>query len=453
MSIHVPRIVKHLGDIFNKAGFSCFLVGGAVRNMLCGKKPFDYDIATDALPEQVKRLFSRVIPTGIKHGTVTVIFKNLAFEVTTFRIEGKYGDARRPDSVLFTVGIDEDLSRRDFTINSIAVNTKSGEVIDPNNGEADLRSKIIRAIGDPNKRFHEDALRMLRACRFAAQLNFTIEPDTLEGISRNHGRITEVSVERIKEELEKTLRSEHPSIAFLRMDETHLLKMILPELSRCKGIPQKGIPGLDLFLHSIRSCDAASSDNLIVRLAALLHDIGKPDTMFVADDGSTSYHQHEKISTTSSRTILRRLRFPNIVQRRVCHLIANHMIQYDENWTDAAVRRFIKRVGKENINDFFALQQADAGGIEAISVDFRQRNAFQERIQKMLDGENALSLADLDVNGNDLASNVGIPRGPEMRTVLNYLLEAVLDDPAMNNKELLLEIARNFYTEYILREK
>ena len=453
MSIHIPRIVKRLGDVFDKAGFSCFLVGGAVRNMLCGKKPTDYDIATDALPEQVKHLFSRVIPTGIKHGTVSVIFQNQTFEVTTFRIEGKYSDARRPDSIDFAVNIDEDLSRRDFTINSIAVNTKNGEVIDPNNGSADLKSGIIRAIGDPNKRFHEDALRMIRACRFAAQLNFAIDPDTLRGINRNHDRITAVSVERIKEELEKTLRSEHPSIAFLRMDETHLLEMILPELSRCRGIPQKGIPELDLFIHSIRSCDAASSDNLVVRLAALLHDIGKPDAMVVADEGGTSFHQHEKISAASSRAVLRRLRFPNIVQRRVCHLIANHMIQYDENWTDAAVRRFIKRVGKENINDFFALKQADALGIDTISIDYRRKNTFQERIQKMLDGENALSLKDLAVNGNELASNAGIPRGPEMRTVLNYLLEAVIDDPAMNKKEPLLEIARNFYNKYVVREK
>ena len=445
MRIHsLPQLLKEFGSVFTAHGFRCHLVGGAVRDLVAGRPTTDYDFATDARPDEVMRLFARVIPTGIKHGTVTVLFRGHQMEVTTYRADGTYSDSRHPDSVRFTSSIDEDLRRRDFTINSMAVDLATLELLDPNGGRADLKARIIRAIGDPVERFSEDGLRLIRACRFAAQLQFTVDGQTTEGMRRCRDRIDRVSAERIQEELTKILAAERPSIAFFLMDETAILERVLPELSEGKGVEQKGPHDFDVLAHSLYACDGAPRDRLELRLAALLHDIGKPRARSFGADGTPTFYGHEEISESMARDLLKRLRFSNAVESKVCHLIRHHMFHYEDNWTDAAVRRFVARVGLDAIDDLFLLRRADTYGTAGTYVDDARLTEFRNHIDRTLREEHALSLRDLAVSGEDLAA-LGVKRGPVMGTLLKQLLETVLDDPALNERSKLLEIAGKLY--------
>ncbi len=446
--MRIPRTVKEVGARFIQNGYHCYLVGGAIRNMVAHLPVTDYDLATDAKPEQVMRLFKRVIPTGIKHGTVTVLYKSSQFEVTTFRVEGEYSDSRRPDSIAYTPSIYEDLKRRDFTINSLALNLKNDELIDPHDGRKDLGRKIIRAIGDPNERFSEDALRMLRACRFAAELNFSIDKPTHNGIKRNCKKIKKVSSERIRDELIKMLLSEQPSEGIEIMEQTGLLSLILPELQACKGVEQKGFHRYDVYYHLLAACDM-SEPILEIRLAALLHDIGKPNSLDYDESGVRTFYRHEEYSEQLAGEILHRLRFPKKVEQEVRLLIMHHMFSYSSDWSDSAVRRLISRVGKANLENLFKLRRADQRGITGSSRRDPRLEELAERIDDILARETAFTVTDLAVNGNDLHEEAGVPRGPEMGTVLRFLLETVLDDPSLNKKDKLLPIAENFYRKRV----
>jgi tRNA nucleotidyltransferase (CCA-adding enzyme) len=446
--MNVPPPLRTIAHRFSEAGFSCFLVGGALRDMLQGKKPGDYDLATDAVPEQVMRLFRRVIPTGIKHGTVTILEKGRQFEVTTFRTELGYSDARHPDAVAFTPSIHEDLSRRDFTINSMALDLATGAFLDPYDGRRDLAAGIIRAIGNPVERFTEDALRPVRACRFAAQLEFRLEERTREGIRATLSGIRKVSAERIRDELLKMLDAARPSLGLECMRETGILSVVLPELEACVGVEQKGLHKFDVFTHSIVACDGAPRSAPEIRLAALFHDIGKPATKAVNERGEPTFHRHEAVSDKMTGEIMRRLRFPVAVEKKVRHLIRHHMFNYEPGWSDSAVRRFIARVGEENIEALFALRIADHYGMEGIRAPLAALEEFRERIARVLEQDHAFSLSDLAVNGNDLAG-AGIPPGRSMGLVLKFLLETVLDDPAMNTREQLLEVGLNYYRTFL----
>lgn len=449
--ISVPRAVKDFSRTFTENGYSCYLVGGAVRNLVGGFiEPSDYDFATDAAPEAVMRMFKHVIPTGIKHGTVTVLYKGSRFEVTTFRLDGTYSNARHPDSVTFAPSIEEDLKRRDFTINAIAIDLNTGEVRDPHHGEEDLKRRIIRAIGNPVERFTEDGLRILRGLRFASQLKFSIEENTLKGIRDCRENLRNVSSERIRDELIKILETESPSISFRIMEETEVLSLILPELASCVGVRQKGFHSFDVFTHSILSCDGAPRENLVVRLAALLHDIGKPKALAEGPDGEPTFYQHEAVSERLAVKILTRLKFPKDTERAVCHLIKNHMFFYEENWTDAAVRRFITRVGKDTIGDLFLLRMADQFGMAGRPVLSGNLDMFRRRIDAIIESDSIFTLKDLAVGGNELHEEAEIPKGPVMGTVLTFLFEAVLDDPSQNTKEKLIELARNFYQQRLV---
>ncbi len=452
--LHVPRLLKDFGRVFEQNSYEAHLVGGALRNRLAGLADTDFDVATNARPEAVVKMFRRVIPTGIKHGTVTVLYKGEKIEVTTYRSESGYSDARHPDEVLYVGDIRTDLERRDFTINSLALNLTTGELLDPHEGRKDLKKGIIRAIGVPRERFEEDGLRLLRACRFAAQLDFEVAPDTLAGMRESVGRIESVSAERVQDELRKMLSAERPSVGFAVMDETGLLKRILPELARGKGVEQKGIHEFDVYKHSILSCDGAPRDRLDLRLAALLHDIGKPETYAIDDNGLPTFYHHEELSEQLTHGIMKRLRFPNALEAKVCHLIRHHMFHYEENWSDAAVRRFLARVGKETVPDLFLLRRADTYGAAGRMVEDRSLADFSARIHNVLEADGALSIKDLSVNGNVLEKEAGIPKGPIMGTVLNELLAAVLDDPSLNTKDDLIKIARNFHENHLrkLRE-
>lgn len=445
--IRIPRIVKNFSSFFLEAGFQCYLVGGAVRDMLMGRKVQDFDIATDAIPEQVKKIFRRVIPTGIKHGTVTVLFKGIRFEVTTFRIDQEYRDGRRPDSVIFSPSIEEDLKRRDFTINAMAYDLHENRLLDPHDGRKDLKAGVIRAIGDPLKRFGEDGLRPVRACRFAAQFGFIIEEQTFAGIALSLETVKRVSAERIRDELIRILQAPCPSVGLTLLNDCGILGLIIPELTACVGVQQGEMHRYDVYHHLLYACDAAPRHDLAVRLGALMHDLGKPQTRMLSEEGGICFHRHEQLSARLAERILRRLRFPNRTVKLVSHLIAQHMFHYEEQWSDAAVRRFIARVGSENIAQILSLRRADQLAIAGQRFVSGSLIALERRIENVLAEDRVLNLKDLAVDGNDLIRELGIPKGPKIGTLLNTLLESVLDDPSLNEREKLLRIAGRFYEE------
>ncbi|MDC7126150.1 MAG: CCA tRNA nucleotidyltransferase [Spirochaetales bacterium] len=445
MNFKLDKTLIEFSKIFFKAGYSCYLVGGAVRNLYAGLPVSDYDFTTNAHPETIIKLFKRVIPTGIKHGTVTVLFRDLKLEVTTYRTDGDYSDNRRPDKVEFTSSILDDLKRRDFTINSMAYDPLTKELLDPHNGKSDLKNKKIRAIGNPAERFQEDALRIMRACRFVAQLGFFIEPETLSGMKEKSSNLKSVSAERIRDEILKILSSKKPSSAFHVMEETAVLKLILPELSDCRGIEQKGYHNFDVLDHCLYSCDGAPQDNLTVRTAAALHDIGKPIALGHDELGIPTFHGHELASERLSKNILERLKVPKAFETDVLHLIKHHMFNYLPEWSDSAVRRFIAKVGYNNLNNLFLLRVADQYGMNNKPVNSINLYDFKKRIEEILTKDHAFSIKDLDINGNILINDASIPKGPEVGIVLDYLLETVLDDPSQNVEKKLIEIASNFY--------
>ena len=441
----VPTHVVRFAREFRNAGFECFLVGGAVRDMVLNSKPVDFDFATNAVPDKTARLFHRVIPTGVKHGTVTVLYDRMSFEVTTYRTEGNYSNSRHPDSVAFVSSIEDDLSRRDFTMNAIAYDPVDGRLLDPYNGVADIRIATIRAIGEPRQRFQEDALRMLRVARFAAQLSFTVDPATIEAARVQAHRINLVSAERIRDELTKLLQSPVPSTGLRLILDMRMLEHILPELAEGIGVQQRDRHLFDVFEHSLRTCDAIAADRLDLRLAALLHDIGKPRSLEIQGDGDRTFHGHDKTSAEMADSILARLRFPNDVRKHVTTLVRHHMFDYTPESTDASVRRLLRRVGPENIDDLIALRQADRIAVRGDrDAGAAWASEMHQRIDTIANRDDALSVGDLTVNGDDLCA-VGIPAGPRMGVVLDFLLESVLDDPTLNTRERLLEIAERYY--------
>jgi putative nucleotidyltransferase with HDIG domain len=407
--------------------------------MLLGKDAQDYDVATDARPEQVIKLFRQVIPTGIKHGTVTVRFKGHSIEVTTFRTEADYGDARRPDSVSFSADIREDLKRRDFTINALALDCRSGRLLDEHGGISDLEGRTIRAIGDPLERFAEDGLRPMRAIRFSSSLGFSIQRETFQAISKTLDRVARVSAERIRDEFMKMLISPRPLSGLRDMEESGLLALILPELARLRGLSQSPPHRFDALDHSFHACQG-SAPAPELRLAALFHDIGKPDTRLVREDGTVAYHGHERISALKAERIMKGLKFPNALISSVSNLILNHMTRYDDSWTDAAVRRFVARVGQASVDGILDLLAADEYGLAGAPLPSSRLYLFRDRIESVLKADHALGLKDLAIGGEDLAK-IGVRRGKGMGIILNELLDCVLDDPGLNDRERLMEIA------------
>jgi len=445
-------MLREIAALFTAQNREVCLVGGAVRDMLRGKKSHDWDIATNAPPEEVTDIFKKaqprgsVIPTGIKHGTVTVLYRGRSMEITTYRTEADYTDGRRPDEVHYAAHIEDDLSRRDFTMNAIALRLPKGEKIDPFGGEADIKAGIIRCVGNPTERFTEDGLRPLRAVRFAAQLSYNIEPETLAAISGALPISAKVSAERVRDELEKIIASDKPSRAFLLMEQTGLLQLFLPELAVCRGIDQKGFHRFDVLEHSLLACDYAAEKQYPqdVRIAALLHDIGKTPTRQMDESGVWTFYQHEVESEKLTRNILERLRYPNVFIDSVCHLIKEHMFHYTDEWGDAAVRRFIVRVGEANLAKVYQLRRADSYATATVEPAPNFLLSLTRRVEKAISANHAFSLKDLAVSGSDLIE-AGIKPGKTLGIILNELLETVLDDPAQNTRETLLKIAGKLY--------
>jgi putative nucleotidyltransferase with HDIG domain len=455
---NIPPAVREIAGIFSDSGRQLYLVGGAVRDLLRGKKAKDWDLATDALPEEVISMFRKprggkapgfVVPTGIKHGTVTVHFKGQPFEVTTFRAETGYSDGRRPDQVKFGVSIEKDLSRRDFTMNAVAYKLPGGLLIDPFNGEGDIKAEIIRSVGDPVERFAEDGLRPLRAMRFASQLGFRVDEAVMAAIPKALPLTAKVAPERIRDELDKIIASSRPSAAFLLMEKTGLLELTLPELASCREVEQKGLHKFDVLDHSLLACDFSAREDASqeVRLAALYHDIGKRITRRLDESGVWTFYKHERESSRMTKEIMLRFRYPNAVMNRVCRLIEEHMFHYEENWTDAAVRRFIIRSGEECLPDLYKLRRADAYATAGVEPPPDFLLPFQCRVEKVLAAGRALSLKDLAVSGYDL-KEARVKPGKQMGIILKELLEAVVDDPSLNSREKLLEIAAKINERY-----
>ncbi|MDR1445706.1 MAG: HD domain-containing protein [Treponema sp.] len=454
IDIH-PRL-RDFAAVFTGSGKQAYLVGGAVRDLFLGEKARDWDLATDAKPEEVIAMFRnrkprcRVIPTGIKHGTVTVFFKGEEIEVTTFRTESDYRDGRHPEKVEFVPGIEEDLSRRDFTMNAIALKLPEGEIVDPFGGKGDIRARLIRCVGNPAERFGEDGLRPLRAIRFASQLGFSIDEASLAAIPGALATCSAVAMERIRDELDKTvMHGGKPSVSFLLMEKTGLLELILPELAGCRGIEQKGYHRFDVLDHSLLALDYAAANGFPrrVRLAALFHDLGKPLTRNMGEDGVWTFYRHEEESARLTEKILTRLRYPNMIIEETARLVAEHMFHYDDTWTDAAVRRFIVRAGETYLEDLFRLRMADSFGMTGIAAPATALSPLLSRVDAVLAAGRAFSLKDLAINGKDLME-AGIPAGKYMGIILNELLETVLDDPECNVRETLLDIALKINRRY-----
>lgn len=444
--ISPPRELFEIARILAEAGKACYLVGGAVRDYLIGREVSDFDIATDALPQETMRLFRRVVPTGVKHGTVTILYGVLSVEATTFRTESGYSDGRHPDAVSFASTIEEDLSRRDFTINAMAYDLRRKSLVDPHGGQADLSRRLIRAVGSPLDRFREDGLRTFRAIRFAVQLGFDIDEATMAAIPQALDRLALVSAERVRDEFQKSLLASRPARALRLMEKTGVLALILPELASCRGVEQKGMHRFDVLDHLLESLDA-SPPELELRLAALFHDIGKPEAKVDVPGGEPTFHRHEEISARILERVMRRLRFPTALIEGVSHLVRCHMFAYDDSWSDAAVRRFLARVGADKVEPLFALRLADGTGMTGTPVDPRSLQAFRDRIERVLAEEHAFGLRDLAIGGEELAS-IGVPRGKVMGMMLKELLETVLDDPALNERARLIEIAEKMKGKY-----
>jgi len=452
VDLRIPPDVNDVLARLHSAGHEAFVVGGCVRDAIRGVEPDDWDVATDAKPDRIQELFRRSLYTN-RFGTVVVRTPEREIEVTTYRLEAGYGDARRPDSVEFTDSLLADLSRRDFTMNAMAWaplrgaaaaaaggELRRGELVDPHGGMADLDARVIRAVGDPDERFREDALRMLRAVRFAAVLGMLIEPATAAAISRNAGLATGLSGERINQELTKMLLAQRPSAGFRLQSELGLLAVICPELELCRRIPQDKAVAQDVFEHSLLALDAIERPDLVLRLAALLHDVGKAETMA---DGH--FHQHEFVGEHLSRKILRRWKFPKETVGQVAHLVRHHMFWYQEVWTGSAVRRFIRNVGLENILALFELRRADNIGSGARAGKMYALEQLYLRVQEEIQRANALSARDLAIDGHELMAELGLQPGPEVGRILRELFERVLDDPDLNTRDSLLSLARQVH--------
>ncbi|HEU5311678.1 MAG TPA: HD domain-containing protein [Candidatus Eisenbacteria bacterium] len=442
----VPPPILTLVRTLQESGQEAYLVGGCVRDLLRGAEVSDWDIATSARPEEVARIFPRAIPTGITHGTVTVPTDAGPCEITTFRVESAYTDARRPDRVTFVREVEPDLLRRDFTVNAMAWDPLNRREADPSGGRRDLSKKVLRAVGDPVERFREDGLRPVRAARFAATLEFDLESETERALSEAKDRVERVAPERIRDELMKMLASPRPSRGFEVLRRSGLLAVVLPELAATVAVPQNRYHAHDVYFHTLYTLDAAPNDKPVVRLAALFHDLGKPGTRAERENGEATFYNHQFEGARIAIDALTRLRFSRETTDLVAHLVEHHMFDYRSEWTDAAVRRFVQKVRPENIADLFDLRIADNIGNGTKTGFPHYLEELRDRIDAILVARQALSLRDLRIGGEDVMRVLGSPPGPKVGEVLEQLLEEVLEDPERNDRGWLLQRVREGFS-------
>ncbi len=467
----IPEHIFRVADALLSGGFQAYLVGGVVRDLLLGRTPKDYDLATNALPEEIVKIFPSSVSINAKFGTILVIEEGregerFDVEVTTFRREENYFGGRWPAKVEFASAIEEDLARRDFTINAMAISFaalgdgylgEEGLLEDPFAGKVDLQSRLIRAVRDPEERFAEDGLRAFRACRLASELEFNIDIATKTAIKQAKSVAAQISMERIRDEFVKMLRySPKPSAGIELLRELDLLDIFIPELLENIGIVQPEWHTDDVYTHLLKTLDLAEDS---IKIAAIMHDIGKGRTRS-EDETGVHFYSHDVVSADMAAEIMRRMKFSSAQIKKVTTLVRWHMFYYpsadwrktnlglitehaesDGGWTDGAIRRFIRNVGEDYIDDLFKLRVADASSNP--KSDFHQEEivALQERIAEVRAKDMALKVTDLVISGEDLVQ-IGVEKGPQMGAILNQLLEEVLDEPAQNNREYLLMKAK-----------
>lgn len=474
----IPQYVLDVAETLQKNNFEAYLVGGSIRDVLMDIEPDDFDVATNAYPEEIQKIFPKSIPTGAKFGTITVVAEDekgekFDVQVTTYRSEADYVGGRWPSKVEFAKNINDDLSRRDFTINAIALDLQHFDesdvsineiLVDPFEGQKDLGNKLIKAVGNPLERLAEDGLRAVRACRLASQLDFEIDPGTFEAIKQTNHVTKLVSVERFREELMKLLlNSSKPSKGLRLLKDTGILALFIPELLEGEGIVQPQFHTDDVFEHIIKTVDFAEDS---VKLAALFHDIAKPRTRS-EDEKGIHFYGHDVEGSKMTIDIMKRLKFSNAEIERTSKLVRWHMFYYPSadwrklqpeggasnfdsrnpnyGWTDGAVRRLIHNVGGEDaIDDLMKLRIADAASNPKSEFNPLELEALSKRIAEVRAKEMALKVSDLDITGEDLIQNFNLQAGPEIGKVLAYLLDKVIEDPAYNKKLDLLRLAEEY---------
>lgn len=440
MHIELPQKVKFIIETIRQAGYEAYAVGGCVRDSILGRVPDDWDITTSAAPMQIKELFRRTVDTGIQHGTVTVMLGKEGFEVTTYRIDGKYEDNRHPSEVIFTPSLEEDLKRRDFTINAMAYNETDG-IIDLFGGMEDIRKKRICCVGDAMARFSEDALRIMRAVRFSAQLGYMIEEKTAVAIQELAPNLKYISAERIQAELVKLVTSPNPD--FLRLAYQYgVTKVILPEFDRAMETEQNHAHHCySVGEHTLHSMQAAAPDK-VLRLSMLFHDLGKPQTVTTDADGINHFHGHAQVSQDLAKDILRRLKFDNETIRKVTKLVYYHDYGNGVVPSDTIVRRAVNKIGDELFPLFLQVRQADMDAQSDYKRGEKQANldAWKKEYEEICRRSDCVSLKTLAVTGNDLIA-YGMKPGREIGQTLNRLLDYVLEHPEKNTKEELLSVA------------
>ncbi len=441
--IKLPVGVENIVKTLNKAGHEAYIVGGCVRDALMGRVPNDWDVTTSAPPDTVKEVFPKTYDTGLQHGTVTVRVNEEYHEVTTYRIEGKYEDHRRPSSVEFVSDIKLDLGRRDFTINAMAYHPKEG-IIDPYDGIKDLDKALLRAVGEPEERFTEDALRILRGVRFAAQLGFDLEAKTLEGMRRCAHLLDHISKERIRDEIMKILLSDQPK-KLAHMHDWGLLEYVLPELGECFKTSQNHPHHIyDVGAHTIKALEQIPKDE-VLRLTMLLHDIGKPATHTTDNCGIDHFHGHVSVSVEMSKKILRRLRFDNHTIKEVTTLVKYHDFHIEEALTKESIKEVLCEIGPALFEKLLIIQEADARGQnpDKLSPKLKELKKAEEIFKNIRQNNECYALKDLKINGKDIAS-LGITEGLKIGTVLQSLLDRVIKKPELNQRDILLDMIKEY---------
>lgn len=439
MKIELPRKVVLIIKNLQRHGYDAYAVGGCVRDSILNRKPEDWDITTSAKPEQVKRIFRRTVDTGIEHGTVTVLIGKDGFEVTTYRVDGLYEDGRHPKEVTFTSRLEEDLKRRDFTINAMAYNDDE-RLVDAFGGMRDLNYHLIRCVGDPKERFSEDALRILRAVRFSAQLAFPIEPETAEAIKSLAPNLEKISAERIQAELVKLLVSDHPE-RIQDACELGITKVVLPEWDDMVGVKQNTPHHkYDVAAHTVHALQNVKNDK-VLRLTMLFHDMGKPVMKTTDENGRDHFKGHAIASEQIAKTVMKRLKFDNDTIRKVTKLVAYH--DYRMEPTGANVRRAMHEIGVELFPYYLAVRLADTKAQSSYERRGKLENIIQirELYRNALRNKECVTLKDLAVTGTDLI-NLGIAPGKKLGTLLNELLDMVIEDPAWNRKGKLCDYVK-----------
>jgi tRNA nucleotidyltransferase (CCA-adding enzyme) len=446
MNFDLPQSVTEILNKFEKSGYEIYIVGGAVRDILMGRIANDWDFTTNASPEEILK----VIPGGLYNNDFGTVFTDnpddpdRPHEITTFRTEEDYKDYRHPTKIAWGKSLEEDLSRRDFTINSLALGVKGKrqEVKDFFGGQEDIKNKLIRVVGDADQRFSEDALRMMRAVRIAAELGFTIEEKTFEAIKKNSPLINKIAKERVKDELFKLLKSPNPYEGMVLLKNSHLMAEVLPELEKCFGVEQKS-PGrhhiYDVGTHLLMSLKNCKSEDPVTRFATLIHDIGKPQTFRKLETGVITFYNHEMVSTKIAENLADRLRFSKKEKDKLVTLVRWHQFTVDEHQTDSAIRRILRNVGPENMEEMLALRVADRLGGGARETSWRLEE-FKKRLIEVQ--KEPFTVKDLKIDGNDVMRELNLKPGPEVGEVLEKLFEEVVEKKIVNDTKVLLKKIR-----------